>query len=390
MTGGDGLRRERPAGPKVSARARRRRVGWAAVAAVAAIGLFWLVSAPATSGALPYDPSSVAPNGAKALAILLERLGARVGTSGALPAPDRGVALVLYDQLDDQARAQVMDWVRRGGTLVVADPSSPLEGAAPAQGLPDQAQPAPGVMAPGCRAPWAGGVEDVATAGDDLLEVPAGAYACFVRGGDAFAIARQDGAGVVVSFGGAAQWSNAYLGDDDNALLAANLLVPARGDAVSWLLAPRVGGGTATLWSLVPGRAKWCLAGLAAAVLVACLWQARRLGRPVLEGPVVPVPGSELVVATGRLLARNRSSQETAAVLREDLCAQLRARFGQAPGTEPATVAQVVAMHAQLPPREVSEALCGPPPRGEEQLLVLARTLQHIREEVLSGRTATD
>ncbi|MGA3219304.1 MAG: DUF4350 domain-containing protein [Acidimicrobiales bacterium] len=371
------------------ARAGRRRVGWAAGGAVVAIGLFWLVSAPATSGALPYDPSSVAPDGAKALAILLERLGARVGTSGALPATGRGVALVLDDQLDDQARAQVTDWVRRGGALVVADPSSPLEGAAPAQGLPDQAQRAPGVMAPGCQAPWAGGVQHVATAGDDLLEVPAGAYACFPQGGDAFAIARDEGAGVVVSLGGADLWSNAYLGDDDNALLAANLLVPGRGYAVSWLLSPRVGGGTATLWSLVPGRGKWCLAGLVAALLVACLWQARRLGRPVLEDPLVPVPGSELVVATGRLLARNRSRGESAKVLREDLCSQLRPRFGQAPGTEPATVAQVAAMHVQLPPQEVSDALCGPPPAGEEQLLALARTLQHIREEVLSGRTTT-
>jgi hypothetical protein len=208
-------------------------------------------------------------------------------------------------------------------------------------------------------------------------------------GRDAFAVAHDEGAGVVVALGGADLWSNAYLGEDDNALLAADLLVPRPGYTVSWLLAPRVGGGTATLWSLVPTRVKACLAGLAAALLVACLWQARRLGRPVLEDPLVPVPGSELVVATGRLLARNDRRQETASLLRDELCGQLRARFGQAPGTAPATVAQVAAMHVQLPPREVLDALAGPAPLDERQLLALARTLQQLREEVLGGRTKT-
>jgi hypothetical protein len=360
-----------------------------ALGAVVAVGLFWLLAAPTASTGLSYDPSSVAPDGAKALALLLERLGSRIDTSGALPSASKGVALVLDDQLGDVARAQVTDWVRRGGTLVVADPSSPLEGASPAQGLPDQPLPAPEVLVPGCRATWTGGVDRLATAGDDLLEVPGGAEACFPSGGDAFAVARDEGAGVVVALGGADPWSNAYLADDDNAVLAADLLVPGRGYVVSWLLAPRVGGGTATLWSLVPDRVKACLAGLAAALLVACLWQAKRLGRPVLEDPLVPVPGSELVVATGRLLARNARSQDTALFLRDELCGQLRSRFGQVPGTEPATVAQVVAMHVRLPREEVVEALCGPPPVGEEQLLVLARTLQQIREEVLSGRTTT-
>jgi hypothetical protein len=355
--------------------------------AVVAVGLFWLLAVPGGSTGLPYDPSSVAPNGAKALALFLERLGARLDTSGTLPAMGRGVALVLDDQLGDAQRAQVTQWVRRGGALVVADPSSPLEDASLAPGLPDQPRPAPAVLAPGCRAPWAAGVAHVATAGDDLLEVPAGAYDCFPVGGDAFAVARDEGAGVVVALGGAGLWSNAYLGDDDNALLAADLLVPGRGYVVSWLLAPRVGGGTASLWSLVPVRVKGCLGGLAAALLTACLWQAKRLGRPVLEDPLVAVPGSELVVATGRLLAGNANSQETAVFLRDELCAELRARFGQGPGTEPATVAAMAAMHVRSTRHDVVQALSGPPPRGEQELLVLARTLQQVREEVLGGRT---
>ena len=154
---------------------------------------------------------------------------------------------------------------------------------------------------------------------------------------------------------------------------------------MAWLTAPRVGGGDQGIWSLVPRRVELCLLGLATAVLAACAWQARRLGRPVLESPVVAIPGSELVLATGRLLAWNRHYEEAAALMRDDLCKQLCSRFAQAPGTDRATVAQVVALRTGLARDEVLAALGGPPPRSEEELLGLACSLQRIREEVLSG-----
>lgn len=362
--------------------------------AVLAIGALWVLVGSPHAAPAPYSPSSTAPNGAKALALLLGQLGDEVGTSGLLPAPGKGVALVLYDQLDDAARAQVTDWVERGGTLVVADPSSPLEGAAVAQGLPDRALSASEPLAPGCEAPWVRGVSQVDPEGDVLLEVPGRGYACFPgppqgsQSDDAFAVSQDEGAGVVVSLGGADPWSNQYLADQDNALLAADLLAPGKGYEVAWLLTPRVGGGTATIWSIVPNRVKDFLAALAIAGLTACLWRAKRLGRPVPEGPVVPLPGSELVVATGRLLAKNRRYQETAALMRSELCGQLASRLGQAPGTAPATVARVAAQHAGLPADEVGAVLCGEPPRSEEELLELAQALQRIRDEVLSGAVA--
>jgi hypothetical protein len=295
------------------------------------------------------------------------------------------VALVLYDQLDDDSRAQVTAWVRRGGTLVVADPSSPLEGAAVAQGLADQGLVAGGSLAPGCRAPWVRDVAEIAARGEFLLEVPNGALACFSQGEPAFAVARSVGAGTVVSLGGAGIWSNAGLADQDDALLAADLLAPGRGYTVAWLIAPLVVGGNQGIWSLVAGRVKVSLAGLAIAVLAACLWRARRLGRPVLEEPLVPIPGSELVLATGRLLARNRRWGEAAALMRDDLCGQLRSRFGLGPAADAATVAQVVLLHTALVQDEVMAALAGPPPRDEAELVDFVRSLQRIRKEVLGG-----
>jgi hypothetical protein len=350
--------------------------------------VLWLSVGSAATVA-PYSPTSAAPDGAKALALMLERLGARVTYNGGLPAPDQGVALLLYDQLDDAGRAQISAWVRRGGTLVVADPASPLSGAALAQGAPDQAAAAPDLLAPDCRAPWARGVDNLATGGQDLLEVPPGASACFVTSGGAFAISRDIGAGVVVTFGGAAPWSNAYLGVDDNALLAANLLVSARGAVVSWLLEPQVGGGTQTIWSLVPARLEGLLGALGCAALTAALWRGRRLGQPVLEAPLVPLPGSELVLATGRMLARNGQTEQSALLLREELGAELRSRLGLGPSTDPATVAQVTALYTRLPAPDALAALAGPLPASEDELVAVVRALQRMREEVLSGRASS-
>ncbi|HYA44529.1 MAG TPA: DUF4350 domain-containing protein, partial [Acidimicrobiales bacterium] len=313
---------------------------------VASVGAFYLLTNGQQPGS-PYGPDSTEPGGAKALAILLGRLGVAVDTSGALPVAGEGVALVLDDQLDDATRAQVTAWVRGGGSLVVADPASPLAATVVAQGGPNQALASSGRLRPACSAPWAQRVGTIDPAGDHLLEIPPGGYPCFAQSGGAFAVATQEGAGVVVTLGGADPFSNAYLDHDDNALLAANLLAPAgaapAGEAgfgqgtaagvgvadhymVAWLMAPRVGRGTKTLWSLVSGRLKAFLCTLAAAALAVCVWRARRLGRPVREEPLVPVPGSELVLATGRLLARNNRHEEAAAILREDLLARLRSR----------------------------------------------------------------
>ena len=367
---------------------RRGRAVVLGLLAVLGIAAFWVLAGSPKPAPTPYSPSSTAPNGAKALALLLSELGDKVNTSGLLPAPGKGVALVLYDQLDASTRAELTGWVKRGGTLVVADPMSPLEGTVVAQGLPNQALTTTGPLAPACQAPWARDVSAVDPEGDPLLEVPSGAYSCFPvfgHGNASFVVAQNEGAGVVVALGGADLWSNHYLSGTDNALLAADLLAPAKGDTVGWLLTSRVGSGTATIWSIVPSRVKALLATLLIAVVAACLWRARRLGRPVLEVPIVPLPGSELVVATGRLLEKNGRFEEAAALMREDTRSQIASRLGQAPGTGSATVAQVAAHYSGLPADEVLAALSGPPPRNETDLLELARSLQLIREEVLSG-----
>jgi hypothetical protein len=346
------------------------------------VGALWGVGAAAPPPS-PYSPSSTSGDGAKALYLLLRELGARVETTGPLPAPGHAIVLVLRDELDDAARAQVVAWARQGGTLVVADPASRLAQAPVAFGGPNQPALAPSSLPPGCPAPWVAGVASVDPGPAYLLEEAPGGSACFGDGANAFAFSRPIGRGVVVSLGGAAIWSNAYLAHADNALLAANLLVPVRGYEARWLTAPWVLGGTKTLWQLVPGRADAALAALGLGLLVACAWKARRLGRPVAETIIAPVPASELVAATGRLLARNRLYREAAQLERSELLSDLRHRFGQAPSTSAATVATVVAQQTGLPKARVLAALDGPPPAKEQDLLEIAGLLQEVRHEAL-------
>src|SRR6266508_417556 len=99
----------------------RRLLVWVLI--VGGILLAAVVGSRRADQGLPLDPSSPGPNGTKALVETLRVLGAKVSVSSELPS-DGGTALLLADDLSEQRRARLLDWVRQGGTLVVADPSS--------------------------------------------------------------------------------------------------------------------------------------------------------------------------------------------------------------------------------------------------------------------------
>lgn len=370
------------ASPGAGRRRRSRARPVALVALVVVVGaVLWAALSP--SAGAPYGPANAGPQGAKGLDLLLGRLGVVVDTSGRVPRAGRGVVLVLQDQLNDASRAQLLRWVGRGGALVVADPLSPLAAAAVAQGLPNQPLLAPGALAPACRAPWTAGVALIDPGPDPLLEVAGGTKPCFAQDTNAFALARRHGRGEVVALGGPDLWSNALLGHQDNALLAADLLASSRGATVAWLTLPRLAGGDETLWGLVPWRVKVFLVTAAAALVVACAAQARRLGRYVAEDPVVPVPASELVAATGRLMALNLHYQAAVSLLREQACRELKAGLGQPAEAPAATVARVAALRAGLPVDETVATLAGPLPANEDQLMPMAVAVQRLRGEAL-------
>ena len=166
----------------------------------------------------PLDPRSDAPDGTSALVALLEELGADVELSVGLPDADDDVALVLVDRLDEDQTEQVLAWTRAGGTLVVTDPESSLtpevfrraaarRRARRARDLHDR------------RARRRGGGRRRASRS---ATTPAAAHSSCLGSRDfAFVAARSEGAGDVVSIGGADFATNERLDHDDNAVLAA-------------------------------------------------------------------------------------------------------------------------------------------------------------------------
>jgi len=360
----------------------RRPLLWGAIAV--GILLVALVGARRTDQGNPLDPASTGADGTKALVEILDELGARVSVSSDLPASGGGAVLLLSDDLDDSQRARLLGWVRQGGTLVVADPGSPVTrvevvGTTSVGFLEAQLERHCGLRA-------MQDVQRVSAPGGLVFRVPSGAQACFPRGKGSWLVAQPVGGGTVVRLGGASALVNRGIGRADNAVLAASLLAPVEGGTVVVLRPPLPGGGARSLGDLVAPRVKLALWQLVVAFVLLALWRSRRLGRPVTEPRAVRIPGSELVVAVGNLLQRARHRQQAAALLAGDLRRILTERLGLPASAPPEQVAATVAARTGLDRERVLAALQPGTPRDEVELVRLGLAVDTIRTEVTSAR----
>ena len=335
----------------------------------------------------PLSADGTGPAGAKAMVLLLDELGASVQRD--VEVPDRAVdsAVLLRDRLDDARRQALLDWVADGGTLVVADPSSPL--------TPALAEPI-GVL----------GLDDVSLGADscDIAELadvatlhPGGGTtyetgeqpSCFGDGSTAFVVSSAHERGRVIAVGGAGPFTNQLLDDADNAVLVAQLLAPQpEGTTVAFLdqvAAPAgdvPGEGDETLGELIPDRVLLFLLQLAVAFLVYVAFRARRAGRPVAEPLPTSIAGSELVAAVGELRQQEQAPERSAAVLRDDLHRTLARRLGIPPDA-PLEDLVAVAERAGADAERLRRVLAGPPVTDGEELTTLARDIDLTRQEVL-------
>jgi hypothetical protein len=353
---------------------------WGLIAAGILVAAF--VGSRRADQGLPLDPDSPGPNGTKALVETLRELDTRVSVSSE-PPTGGGSALLLADDLDETGRARLLDWVRQGGTLVVADPSSPvtrLEAVGDTRvGLLDAE------LEPRCGLPALRGVRRVSAPGGLVFGVPAGARGCFPRDRGAWLVAQPMGQGTVVRLGGASALVNQEIGAADNAVLLVSLLAPAPGSETVVLRPPPPGGGTKSLGDLVAPRVKLALWQLLVAFVLLALWRSRRLGRPVTEPTAVRIPGSELVVAVGNLLRRARHRGQAATLLAGDLRRTLAERLGLPAGAPPEQVADTVATRTGIQRERVLAALAPPTPRDEAELVALGQDVDAIRTEVVSA-----
>jgi Domain of unknown function (DUF4350) len=363
----------------------RRALPWVALAA--GLLLVALVAGRPAEEGNPLDPDSPAPLGTKGIVEVLRELGATVTVSADPPATAATSALLLSDDLTPPRREGLLAWVRQGGTLVVADPSSGVTAARPVGttriGLLD---------APLERRCEVGALRDarlVSAPGGLVFQVPraGGVRGCFPRGDGAWLLVQPLGAGNVVRLGGASAVVNRELGEADNAVLLASLLAPTpSARQVVWVLRPPLpGGGSAGLGDLVAPRVRLALWQLAVAFVVLALWRARRLGRPVAEPQPVQLPGSELVVAVGNLLQRARGRGQAAGLLADDLRRSLAERLGLPPSTPADQVADAAAQRTGIGRERVLRALAPPTPRDEAELVALSQAVDAVRQEVTSA-----
>ena len=384
----------------MSARAgARRALPWVAV--VLGLALVVAVAGRGPEEGNPLDPASPGPLGTKGLVEVLRGLGGRVSVSADRPGAGTETALLLSDDLTPERRREVLDWVGRGGTLVVADPSSGVTEAEPVGstrfGLLDAE------IERRCEVAALGDVGRVSAPGGVVFEVPegqagpgspagpggpgaGGTRACFPRNDGAWLLVQPLGAGTVVRLGGASVLVNQELGKADNAILLASLLVPAEGTAVQVLQPPLPGGGTARLGDLIAPRVRLALWQLVVAFVLLALWRARRLGRPVAEPQPVQLPGAELVVAVGNLLQRAKGRGQAAGLLTDDLRRTLAERLGLPPSAPADQVAEAVAARTGIPRERVLRTLTQTTPRDEAELVALSQAVDTVRREVTRVR----
>ncbi|HTF59158.1 MAG TPA: DUF4350 domain-containing protein [Actinomycetes bacterium] len=370
----------------------RRALPWVAV--VLGVALVVAVAGRGAEEGNPLDPASPGPLGTKGLVEVLRGLGGRVTVSAGQPGTGTDTALLLSDDLTPQRRQGLLDWVRRGGTLVVADPSSGVtrveQVGSTRFGLLDAE------IERRCAVPALRDAERVAAPGGVVFEIPEGqgapgnrpgaTQACFPRNDGAWLLVQPLGGGTVVRLGGASALVNQELGEADNAILLASLLVPVAGTAVQVLQPPLPGGGTAGLGDLIAPRVRLALWQLVLAFVLLALWRARRLGRPVAEPQPVQLPGAELVVAVGNLLQRAKGRGQAAGLLTDDLRRSLAERLGLPPSTPADQVADTVAERTGIPRERVLRTLTRTTPRDEAELVALSQAADSIRREVTRVR----
>lgn len=354
-------------------RSRAKRTALVAGLAVAVLAAAWLSTAP-PSDDLPLSPRSTAPDGTRALADTLERLGAEV-VVGPTPPEEATSGLLLVDNISDEARRAWRDVARRGGTLLVADPGSEL---AP-ELVGDTGF---GFLDPSigrdCDTEALEGVSRVQAQGV-TFETPPDGLGCFGRGEGHWLVAESEGSGTVVSVGGPHFLTNDALGEADNAVLAAALLAPRQGEVVA--IAPpdfATAEAEAGLLDLVPGRIWALLLQLLLAFCALLWWRARRLGAPVVEEQQVALPGSELVIGLGNLYAQNGAAGHAAGLLREEAVTSTATRLRLGPRATAAETAEA-AVAAGVNRSLVEAALVHPLPADDRGLVRLAGTVERLR-----------
>ena len=313
------------------------------------------------------DPESSAKGGSKALARVLAGYGVAVrrttsiGTAGADPG-----ATVLVVEPDAYSGGQLIELVRGAARVVLLDPgTAPLDVLLPGWESADSVD---GTVRPGCAeaGPRAAGAVDLGDSAADAYSGP-DFRSCY----EGMLVGR----GRVDVLGSRELLRNDALARRGVAALDVNLLSADRSIArVTWLLpgSDAAGPGAPTVWALFPDGAHRAFLWLVLAGVVIVLWRGRRLGPPIREPLPVVVRAAEVVEGHGRLYQRARARERAAAALRAGTSTRIARHLGLPRDAEAGQLA------ALLDRPGVVEALAGPAPGNDAQMLELAAELRRL------------
>lgn len=363
---------------------RRHRSTLAIVAALlAALALVVLTQGPVTRGA-GLDPDNPGPDGAQAVARVLDAQGVDVRITRTADDFDQveldADTLVVVTSSSDLGASTTQRLLARVAVsdagLVVVDPTPALLTELGVDGDLARAEVGEGVRGD-CLDPTY----------DDLLLVVDGAQSlpssgCF---DDALSVEVAPGRPDVTLLGAGQLLTNDQVLRGDNAAIALRLLGPD--DRLVWYVASaddQVADDGVSISSLLP---PWIGPGLAVVLfstLLLVLWRGRRLGPLASEPLPVVVKAIETTRSRGRLYRRSGDRGHAAQTLRSATRVRAAVRLRLGAGTDEATVVREIARHTGRSESDISGliATTATAPGSDRDLITLANALAALEEEV--------
>ncbi len=304
--------------------------------------------------------------------------------------PKQG-STVLVMSSTSLGSADLAEFVKQGGTVVAA-------GRFPAEldvkDIRDDARNNP-VLQPQCNASWAQGVGSVRVASSrtyPVMKASESDVGCFPSGTSTyFAVEKHVGLGRMILLTTDQMFTNELIGEQDNAVLVANL-IGAQGGGTLQILDPSVDPGNdanfsdKSLLEVVPAAFYMAMLQVVVVFVVLALNRGRRFGRLVTEDLPVKLPASALVVAQGELMDTAGQTNATAAVLRSDVRRKVALLVGADPTLDADSLVATVESRTGIEPRRLRYVLVDSPVSNGSQLLALSQEIERLHQEVVNVR----
>ncbi|MEJ2859588.1 DUF4350 domain-containing protein [Actinomycetospora flava] len=333
------------------------------------------------------SPEGASPEGAMALAHLLEDQGVRIEPVDDLDPVTAAPGTTVFVAFPERMSTRQRDALAASGADVVLVRPDERSLSALAPGVRTELIELPEPTEPACAVPAAVRAGPVDLAGAAYSVGPGiAAQRCYPTEGQAGAaslVTVAERGRTVTVVGDATPFTNDALDERGNAALALNLL--GAHPEVLWYLPvppPAEPGQERSTSELLPAGWIWGPLQLLVAGLAVALWRGRRLGPVVTEDLPVVVPAGETVRGRARLYRRAGARDRAAAALRSDAVRELAARLGVPRSGGTAAVVDAVAARTGRSTTDVGALLDGPAPADDPALVALAADLDGLRRAV--------